>query len=278
MFGQWSMPNQIKSYLKRAQREGWAVGHFNVSNLETLRAIVRAANKFKSPVFIGTSEGESKFIGLRQAAALIKAFRKETGLPIFLNLDHGKSFEYIKEAVNAGYDAVHFDGSELPLGENIKITREIVKIAKKNGILVEGEVGVIGGKLTDPKGAEKFVHETGIDNLAINIGTWHGQGEKTGIDFNRLKEIKKVTKNVPLVLHGGSGVPDEHIKKAIKLGINLIRINTELRLAFTNALKEVIEGNEIVPYKYMPAVIEAVQKVVEEKIKLFGSENKYVNS
>jgi len=268
------MPNKIKYYLERARNEGWAIGHFNISNLETLRAIVQAAQKMQSPVLIGTSEGESKFLGLKQAVALVKTFQEETGLPVFLNLDHGKSFEYIKEAADAGYDAVHFDGSELPLEENIKITREIVKIAKKKGVLVEGEVGVIGGELTDPKEAGEFARETGIDDLAVNIGTWHGQGEKTGINFDRLKEIKTAVKNIPLVLHGGSGVPAEHIKEAIKLGINLIRINTELRSAFTNTLKKALQGDEIVPYKYMPAVIEAVQKVVEEKIKLFGSENK----
>ena len=268
------MSNKIEYYLKKAQKEGWAIGHFNISNLETLRAIVQAAQKLKSPVLIGTSEGESKFVGLKQAVALAKVFQEETGLPIFLNLDHGKSFEYIKEAVDSGYNAVHFDGSELPLEENIKITREIVEIAQKIGVLVEGEVGAIGGKLTDPKEAERFVRETGVDNLAINIGTWHGQGEKTGIDFNLLKEIKTAVKNVPLVLHGGSGVPAEHIKEAIRLGVSLIRINTELRSAFTNTLKKVLEGDEIIPYKYMPAVIEAVQRVVEEKIKLFNSNDK----
>src|SRR3989338_3478271 len=171
MFEQRSMQNKIKYYLDRARNEGWAIGHFNISNLETLRAIVQAAKKMQCPVLIGTSEGESKFLGLKQAVALVKTFQEETGLPVFLNLDHGKSFEYIKEAADAGYDAVHFDGSELPLEENIKITREIVKIAKKKGVLVEGEVGVIGGELTDPKEAGEFARETGIDDLAVNICT-----------------------------------------------------------------------------------------------------------
>lgn len=252
------------------------MGQFNISNLETLRAIVQASQKLKSPVLIGTSEGESRFLGLEQAVALVKAFQQETGLPIFLNLDHGRSFEYIKETVKIGYDAVHFDGSELPLQENIKRTKELVKIAVKIGTLVEGEVGVIGGELTDPKEAQKFVQEAKVNSLAINIGTWHGEGEKAGINFQRLEEIQKRVKNVFLVLHGGSGVPDSHVKKAIGLGIVKININTELRVAYTNALKTAFRANpeEIAPYKYLIQAVEAVQKRVEEKIKLFGSENK----
>lgn len=271
------MPDKnLKDYFKKAQKEGWALGHFNISNLETLRAIAQAAENLKSPLIIGTSERESRFIGLRRAAVLIKSFKKETGLPIFLNLDHGQSLSYIKEALAAGYDSLHFDGSKLPLAENIKMTKELVKIAKKKEILVEGEVGVIGGELTDVKEAQKFIEETKIDVLAINIGTWHGRGEKAGINFQRLAEISKGVRNVFLVLHGGSGVPDSHIKKAIELGIRKININTELRLAFTNTLKEVLRENpnEFIPYKYMPKVIETVQKVVENKIKLFGSINK----
>ncbi len=135
--------NNIKEYLKKAQKNHWAIGQFNISNLETLRAIVQAAQNFKSPVIIGTSENESKFIGLKQTIALVRSFREETGLSIVLNLDHGKSFEYIKEAANSGYDAVHFDGSRLPIEENIKIAREITDYAHNKGILVEGEVGVI---------------------------------------------------------------------------------------------------------------------------------------
>jgi len=252
------------------------LGQFNISNLETLRGIVQAAQKLKSPVLIGASEGESRFLGLRQTVALVKAFQQETGLPVFLNLDHEKSFEYIKDAVKTGYDAVHFDGSELPLQENIKRTKELVKIAAKKGTLVEGEVGVIGGELTDPKEAQKFIQETEVNSLAINIGTWHGAGEKTGINFQRLEEINKKAESVFLVLHGGSGVPDSHVKKAIGLGIVKININTELRVAYTNALKTAFRANpeETTPYKYLIQAVEAVQRVVEEKIKLFGSNNK----
>lgn len=265
----------LKDYFKKAQKGGWALGSFNISNLEALRGIVQAAQKMKSPVIISTSEGESRFIGLKQAVALVKALKEETGLPIFLNLDHGKSFEYIKEAVEAGYDAVHFDGSKLPLEENIEISKKVIEIARPKNILVEGEVGIIGGDFTLPAEAERFVKEAKVDSLAINVGTQHGINEEH-IDFQRLEEIKNILKDVPLVLHGGSGVPDEEIKKALKLGIIKININTELRVAFTGALKQSLENNpeEVIPYKYLPEAIVAVQKIVEEKIKLFGSNDK----
>ncbi|MFH1181312.1 MAG: class II fructose-bisphosphate aldolase, partial [bacterium] len=191
-------------------------------------------------------------------------------------LDHGKSLEYIRGAIEAGYDAVHFDGSQLPLEENIRITKEVVKLARKKGILTEGEVGVIGGELTRPEEAAKFVKETKVDNLAVNLGTLHGMPEKwedfETIDLERLKEIKEAAGNIGLVLHGGSGVSAEEIKKAIKQGIVKINISSELRSAFTKTLKEVLAKNpgEMIPYKYMPAVIDGVQKIVEEKIKLFN--------
>ncbi len=283
----------LKDYFKKAQKEQWAIGQFNFSTFSQLKGIIEAAKKMKSPIILGTSEGESKFLGLEQAVALKNAFQKETGLPIFLNLDHGKSFEYLKEACDSGYEAVHFDDSKLPIEENIEKTKEVVKYAKKFGILVEGEVGVIGETskvyeekfelreedLTNPKEAEKYIKETEVDSLAVSIGTFHGITVKGGnprIKLERLKEIKQRTGDKFLVLHGGSGTPEEDIKKAIELGIVKININTELRLAYTNTLKKVLEENpkEIKPYKYLPEVIEAVQKVVEEKIELFGSNNK----
>jgi fructose-bisphosphate aldolase class II len=262
---------------KKAQKEGWAIGQFNFSTLEVLGAIVQAAKKMKSPIIVGTSEGESKFIGLRQAVAVIKSFREETNIPIFLNLDHGKTFHYVKKAIEAGYDAVNFDGSELSLKENIRKTKKIVKYARKFGVLVEGAVGIVGGALTNSEEAWQFVKETKVDSLAMALGSIHGIGS-SGIDprlkIKRLKEIKEKLKNTFLVLHGGSGVQKKDIKAGIKSGIVKININTELRMAYTNTLKSVLKKKEIVPYKYMPKVIEAVQKVVEEKIKLFSSVNK----
>ncbi len=265
--------------LKAAQKGKWAVGQFNVSNIETLKAIFEAARKLRSPVIIGTSEGESKFLGLRQARALVSLLEEETGVPAILNLDHGKTFDYIKKAIQAGYDSVHFDGSCLSLSQNIVLTKKVVKYAARFRVLVEGEVGVIGGNLTDTKEAQKFARETNIDLLAVNVGTIHGikkSGKNPAVKLRRLEEIKKAVGNIPLVLHGGSGTPEKDIKAAIKLGIVKININTELRNAFTGSLRKELGKNtrENTPYKYLPYAIEAVQKVVEGKIKLFRSNNK----
>jgi fructose-bisphosphate aldolase class II len=281
------------SYLKKAKKEGWAIGQFNVSGAEILIAIIQAAKKLKSPVIIGTSEGESRFLGLVQTAALVRTWQNESGLPLVLNLDHSRSFDYIKKAVGAGYGAVHFDGSRLLFEENIKTARKIVEYARKRGVLVEGEFSAILGaskilekppkikekNLTDPGQAREFVEKTGVQSLAVSIGTFHGieaSGSSPSLDFQRLKEIRKAAGNVFLALHGGSGVAADDLKKAIQLGITKVNINTELRLAWSGTLRKTLEKKpkEIVPYKIMPEVIEAVRGVVEEKIKLLGSQNK----
>ncbi|HDL75098.1 MAG TPA: class II fructose-bisphosphate aldolase [bacterium] len=286
-------PLNIFKYFKKAQKEKWAIGQFNFSTIEQAKGIIEAANKLRSPVILGTSEGESAFIGIPQAVALIKIWQTKNNFPVFLNLDHGKSFEYTKRAIDNGYDSVHFDGSRLYLKENIKITKKITEYAHKRNLLVEGEVGIISGlskilnrmpkisnkDLTNPEDAYNFIKKTGVDSLAINIGTFHGvnaSGKNPHINFQRLEEIKKKVKNKFLVLHGGSGVSNKDIKKAIKLGIVKININTELRIAYTNTLRNVFKDSpkEITPYKYMPKAIDAVQKVIEEKMKLLGSVNK----
>ena len=283
---------KLQDYFKKAQKEKWAIGQFNFSNLETLKAAVLSAKEMQAPIILGTSEGESKFFGLKEAVAIVRALR-DIWPPIFLNLDHGKSFDYIKEAIEAGYDGVHFDGSKLPLSENIKIAKEIVEYAHKKEVFVEGEVGFIGGAskvleeapiikkedLTDPQEAQQFIQETKVDSLAINVGTFHGveiSGENPHLNFQRLKEIKEKVGDKFLVLHGGSGVPEEDIKKAIEMGITKVNINTELRLAYNTTLKKALKESpeEIRPYKIMPQVITAVQKVVVGKVRLFGSENK----
>jgi len=283
-----------KDYFKKARENQFAIGQFNISNLETLKGVVFAAQNLNSPIIIGTSENESKFLGLKETVALVDYFRKETKLPIFLNLDHGKSFDYIKKAIDCGFDMVSFDGSVLNLQENIKITKEIVKFAHSKGVFIEGEFNFITGSsrvlsenpeiketdLTNPEDAERFAKETGVDSLAVNIGTFHGisaSGINPHINLQRLKEIEeRVNNKAFLVLHGGSGTPEEDIKEAIKLGIVKININTELRIAFTNALKDSFVDNpkEVVPYKYLQNSIGTVQKVVENKIKLFGSQNR----
>ncbi|MCX6721135.1 MAG: ketose-bisphosphate aldolase [Candidatus Staskawiczbacteria bacterium] len=284
----------LKYYFERAQAEKFAIPQFNFSDFSQMKAIVNKSAELKSPIILGTSEGESKFFGLQEAVALRDVLRKKTGLPIFLNLDHGKSFEYLKQAMDAGYDMVHFDGSKLPLEENIKITKEVKKHAKWKGILIEGEVGKLGTDsstlysekfeikeedLTKPEEAQKFVKETKVDLLAISMGNFHGI-EISGIDPNlRLDVLKAAREKVPdvlFVLHGGSGTPEEDIKEAIKLGIVKININTELRLAFSGNLRRYLKDNleEITPYKFLPDAINSVEKVVESKIKLFDSANK----
>lgn len=281
---------KLIDYIKKANKYGWAVGQFNVSNLEVLKAVSQAAEKMKSPVIIGTSEGESKFLGLDEAVSLVNVLKRK-GLSVFLNLDHGKDFDYIKKAVDAGYDSVHFDGSKLSLKENIAITKKILAYCNKKGVVVEGEVGIVEGSstilkstpkflMTEPIEAEIFIEQAKVDLLAVNVGSFHGirkSGINPEINLTRLKEIKNKINNTPLVLHGGSGVPEISIKKSVALGISKININTDLRVAYTLNLKKILKGSkEIVPYKYMPDVIKEVQKIVEEKIILFGSKNKSV--
>lgn len=280
----------LKYYFAKAKKEKFAIGAFNFSTFEQVKGIMEAAKKLKSPIILDTSEGESKFVGLAEAVAMRNVLRKKTGLPIFLNLDHGHSFERVKEAIEAGYDMVHFDGSKLPLEENIKITKKVVAAAKKKGVVVEGEVGRIGTDasriytekfeikeedLTNVKDAELYVKKTGVNVLAVSVGTFHGMdvsGTSPNLRMDRLREISDRIE-IPLVLHGGSGTPENDVKEAIRLGICKVNINTEIRLAFSNTLRKMLEINqdEIVPYKYFPEAILAVQNVVEKYLTLFTS-------
>jgi fructose-bisphosphate aldolase class II len=285
----------LKSYFQKAHDEKFAIGQFNFSDFTQVKGIVAVAEKLKSPVILGTSEGESKFFGIEEAVAIRNVLRKRTGLPIFLNLDHGKSYEYLKKAVDAGYDMVHFDGSKLPLEENIKITKEVVKYARWRGPLVEGEVGRIGtdssrlydekfeikeDDLTKPADAKDYIEKTGANLLAVSIGNFHGI-EASGVCPNlRIDILEGVEKELGgkgmLVLHGGSGTMEEDIKKTIKSGVVKININTELRLSFSGNLRRELASNpeEIVPYKFLLIAQRSVEKVVELKINLFGSANK----
>ena len=284
----------IKYYLEKARKEKFAIGQFNFSDFSQVKGIVNECAKLKSPVILGTSEGESKFVGLEEAVAMRDVLRKKFELPIFLNLDHGKSFEYLKQAIDAGYDMVHFDGSKLPLEENIKITKEVVDYAKLKEVTVEGEVGKMGTDasrlydekfeikeedLTRPEEALKFIKETKADLLAISIGSFHGieiSGVCPNLRLEVLKSIKDKIGDMFLVLHGGSGTPEDDIKEAIKLGIIKVNINTELRLAFTGNIRRALgdEKELIVPYKYLENAIKSVENLVVTKIELFGSANK----
>jgi len=279
---------------KKAQENKYAIGAFNISNLEQLKAIVQAAQKLQSPVIIATSKGEAEFIGKKQAVALVNSYKKETSLPLFLHLDHGGSFEEAQEAIEAGYDSIHFDGSKLSFEENVEITKKIVDFAREKGVKnIEGELTHMLGQsamqeaveikeedLTDPDQAKEFVEKTGVSSLAVAFGSIHGifkSGQNPHLFLDRLRQIQdKIGDEIYLVLHGSSGTPEEDLKKAIEMGIDKINVNTELRVAYTSSLKKSIQDNpeQTTPYKIMPAVIEAVQKVVEEKIKLFGSDNK----
>ncbi len=280
--------------MKNAQEGKYAIGQFNVSTDEQITAIIEAAKNLNSPVIIGTSEGERDFIGVEQVIALVDTWIAGTGLPIILNADHCKSFDSIKEVVDAGYTAVHFDGSELPLEDNIEITKRVVEYAKNinPSIVVEGELGYLPGgsdihkevkiklsDLTQPEEVKDFVRKTGVDSLAVAIGSIHGmksEGDDPHLHLDRLKQIQQVAPNVLLVLHGGSGTPAKDLEQAIKLGVVKININTEIRLAYRMALQKFLEENisEVKSYKILSPAMEAVQKVVEAKIKLFGSENK----
>ncbi|MBD3282160.1 MAG: ketose-bisphosphate aldolase [Candidatus Portnoybacteria bacterium] len=281
--------------LKKAQKEKYAVGQFNISTDEQLKAIIQAADELKSPVIIGTSEGERGFIGTEQAAVLTKIWQQKTKLPIILNADHCKTIESAKEAIDAGYTAIHFDGSTLPIEENIKKTKEIIRYAKSQNpnILIEGELGYLRGSseihkekteikkedFTTPEEAEEFIQKTKADSLAIVIGNIHGidlKNPNPSLDIKRIKQIKKAIKDTFLVLHGGSGVSKKDIKEAIKQGIVKININTELRIAYSQKLRESMTSrpDQVKPYKILTPAVEAVKEVVKEKIRLFGSENK----
>ena len=284
----------VKDYLKRTVSEKWALGHFNFSEDEALRAIVESAVKLKTPIFVGTSEGEKKHIGTKEAVALIKAFREEFQIPIFLNADHHKTFESVKEAVDAEYDAILADFSALPFEENIKLTKQSVEYAKSKNpnIIVEGELGYVRGEskiqneiieikpedLTKPEEAARFVKETGVDTLAPAVGNIHGiAANAPKLDFSRISEIKKaVGDDVYLVLHGGSGMNESDFKNAIAAGVSVVHINTEIRVAFMEALKETIAKmpEETTPYKILTPSVEAMKKIIEKKLRIFGSIDK----
>jgi len=279
--------------IKGAEEKKVAIGHFNISDTEMLKGIFSAAQKLNLPVIIGTSEGERDFIGARQVVALVKSLREEYDYPIFINADHTYSFEKVKEAVDAGYDSVIFDGAKLSLEENLEITKKSVEYAKSVNpdILVEAELGFIGksSKLLDeiPKGAEitdehltkpeelkNFVKETGVDLIAPAVGNLHGMlkyAQNPAINIKRVKELREAG-GVPMVLHGGSGISDEDFVKAIDAGIASVHISTEIRVAYRDGIKIGLQENpdEIAPYRYMKDAVRHVEKVVEQRLKLFN--------
>ena len=284
---------QLRNQLEEAQRNGVAVGHFNISDLTLLKAVYAAAQELKVPVIVGASEGERAFLGVAQIAALVRSLREERGVPIFLNADHTHSLESAIAAAKAGFDSIVYDLSALPFAENVKQTRQAVEALKSVNpkILVEGEIGNIGTgseihdsvpdhskDLTTPEEAKQFVESTGVDILAPAVGNTHGmvqsmvQGNvRKRLDLPRIREIKRATKSL-LTLHGGSGTEDHDLEEAIAAGINIIHINTELRVAWRRGLEEALAKNprEVVPYKLLPIAEESVKQVVLARLRLFN--------
>src|SRR6201993_5248651 len=286
----------LRDALTRLEAEGAALGHFNVADHVLLKAVVAAAAETKLPVLVGASEGEREFFGARQLAALVRSVRQDTDVPLFLNADHTHSLPKALEAANAGFDAVGVDFSALPFDQNVARTKETVQAIKavNPAILAEGEIGDIGNgseihesaqadfsKLTKPEEARQFVEATGIDILAPAVGNMHGmlksmvQGKaKKHLDVERISQIKQAA-GIFLTLHGGSGAEDEHFRKAIGAGINIIHINTELRVAWRESLAASLarDSNEVVPYKILRPVVDSVKQVVSARLRLFHGES-----
>lgn len=277
----------MNEFLPKAKAGKYAVGQFNMNNLEFAQAIVEAAIQEKSPFIFGVSEGALKYMGMEFTVAIAEAAAKKSGLPIALHLDHGSSFDVAMACIRAGFSSVMFDGSHYSLEENIKLTKEVVKAAHAMGVSVEGELGTIGGveddisvdeahaSLAKPEEAIRFYEETGVDCVAIAVGTAHGmyKGEPK-IHYDIIQKVADAIP-VPVVLHGGSGVPDDAIKQSIAAGVGKINVNTENQVACTNAIREVLASNNSVydPRKYLTPARNAMIEVVAEKIRLFGSSN-----
>lgn len=278
----------LREVLEPAEKGGYAVGAFNANNMEIVQAIIETAEEERSPVILQASQGAIKYAGLGYIVAMVKAAAQESSVPVVLHLDHGTDFEQVMRCIRYGFSSVMYDGSKLPLEENIAMTQKVMEVARAVGVSVEAELGKIGGTedditveerealFTDPLEAQRFVQETGIDALAIAIGTAHGpyKGEPR-LDFPRLKRIKELT-GARLVLHGASGVPDEAIRKAIELGINKINIDTDIRQAFTAGLKDFIKNNpdNIDPRKMLAPAKARMKEIIREKMRLFGCAGK----
>jgi fructose-bisphosphate aldolase, class II len=285
----------LRNVLTRLQQQGAALGHFNVADLVLLKAVLAAAVEVGVPVIVGASEGERDFFGTRELAALVKVMREEHGVPVFLNADHTHSLAKAEEAARAGFDSVVIDFSALPFDQNVTRTKETVEAIKaiNPAIIAEGEIGNIGTgseihetvsidfrNLSTPGESRQFVDSTGIDVLAPAVGNMHGmlksmvQGKtKKHLNIERIAQIKKAS-GVFLTLHGGSGTDDEDFLRAIAAGINIIHINTELRVAWRRSLEGSLtsQPNEVVPYNILPPVVDSVKQVVSSRLRLFQAQ------
>ena len=281
-----------KEMLNKAKAGHYAVGQFNINNLEWTKSILLAAEETRSPVILGVSEGAGKYMtGYKTVVGMVNGMLEELNIsvPVALHLDHG-SYEGCYKCIEAGFSSIMFDGSHYPIEENIEKTKELVKVAKGKGMSVEAEVGSIGGEedgvigkgeCADPEEC-KAVADLGVTMLAAGIGNIHGKYPENweGLSFDTLDAIQQLTGDMPLVLHGGTGIPDDMIKKAISLGVAKINVNTECQLAFADATRKYIEagkdleGKGFDPRKLLAPGAEAIKDMVITKIKLFGSEGK----
>jgi len=283
----------LREVLTKAQHDGVAVGHFNVSELVALKAIVAAARDLKLPVMVGVSEGEREFFGVKQIAVLIKTYREESEYPIFLNADHTHSIEKAEAAAKAGFDEIIFDASSVPLEKNIEQTKKAVEAIKSinPNCMVEGEIGYIGsasdvidkvpegaGIMSTPEEARQYVSATHVDVLAPAVGNMHGMltsmvhgDAQKHLDIPRIAAIRKAA-GVFMTLHGGSGTNDDDFKKAIKAGMTIVHVNTEIRLAWKRGMEAALKGGEsVVPYKLLGDVVAGIKKVVDARMRLFSS-------
>lgn len=268
--------------LAKAQRGRYAVGSFNTANLELTQAILAAADAERAPVILSTTEKAIAYASVEALAAMATVLARRARVPVVLNLDHGKSLATVQAALRAGYTGIMFDGSRLPYADNVRSTARAVALAERYDVTVEGELGSVGGRedarlnrlqLTDPWQAQEFVRRTGVAALAVGIGSAHGlpvPGER--LDFDRLKEIHERVR-VPLVLHGASSTPPARVRRAIRLGIVKINIDTDLRVAFTHAVRRSLSAqrNLYDPRDYLQLGRDAVVRVVRQRIRLFGS-------
>ena len=278
--------------LKKAKEGHYAVGHFNINNLEWTKSILLTAQELNSPVILGVSEGAGKYMtGFKTVATMVKAMDEELGItvPVALHLDHG-TYEGCYKCIKAGFTSIMFDGSHYPIEENVAKTKELVNVAHALGLSIEAEVGAIGGEEDGVIGAGecadpnecKMIADLGVDMLAAGIGNIHGKypANWAGLSFETLDAVQQKTGAMPLVLHGGTGIPDDMIKKAISLGVSKINVNTECQLVFQEATRKYIEegkdlqGKGFDPRKLLAPGAQAICDKVKEKIELFGSVNK----
>ncbi|MEC5424444.1 class II fructose-1,6-bisphosphate aldolase [Virgibacillus sp. C22-A2] len=278
----------MKEMLEKGKENGYAVGQFNLNNMEYAQAILQAAEEEKSPVILGVSEGAGKYMGgFKVVVAMVKALMEEYGttVPVAIHLDHGSSFAKCAEAIHAGFTSVMIDGSHFPLEQNISLTQKVVELAHLHGVSVEAELGRIGGQEDDlivddaeaayaiPSECEKLVNETNVDCFAPALGSVHGpyKGEPN-LGFDRMEEVMNLV-DVPLVLHGGTGIPTKDIQRAISLGTSKINVNTESQIAQAKAVREVLNEKPDIydPRKYLGPGTEAIKATVKGKMKEFGS-------